>query len=143
MEKWIWHGKVRYYETDRMGVVHHANYLRILENARLDWLDAMGMCYSQMEKAGVIIPCVSATGRFLEFLRYDDHYQVAICLKSYSGVRLSFSYEIFNERTGRLSYQGESEHYFARDGDYLPVRLAKKLPEHDRKFRELLAGTGE
>ena len=136
-EPWIWHSRVRYYETDRMGVVHHSNYLRILEDARLDWLDAMGMNYPEMERSGVIVPCTAAQGEFLNFLRFGEPYQVAVTLEQYSGVRMRFSYEITSEATGKLCYRGTTDHCFVRDGDYLPISLKHKLPRHHRRMRQL------
>ena len=69
---WEYNRRVKYYETDRMGVVHHSNYLRLLEDARMDWLGENLITYSELERLGVIIPCVSASGNFLNYLRYDD-----------------------------------------------------------------------
>ncbi len=137
---WIWRNRVRYYETDRMGVVHHANYLRILEDARIDWLEAMGMSYPEMERSGVIIPCVSAQGDFLSFLHFGDRYQVAVRLAEYNGIRMKFAYEVTSEETGKLCYRGTTEHCTCRDGDYLPVSLKHKLPQHHQKLLELLDG---
>ena len=136
-EPWIWHSRVRYYETDRMGVVHHSNYLRILEDARLDWLDAMGMNSPEMERSGVIVPCTAAQGEFLNFLRFGEPYQVAVTLEQYSGVRMRFSYEITSEATGKLCYRGTTDHCFVRDGDYLPISLKHKLPRHHQRMRQL------
>ena len=55
---WEYNRRVKYYETDRMGVVHHSNYLRLLEDARMDWLGDNLITYSELERSGVIIPCV-------------------------------------------------------------------------------------
>ena len=137
-EPWIWRGRVRYYETDRMGVVHHSNYLRILEDARLDWLDGMGMNYPEMERSGVIVPCTAAQGEFLNFLRFGERYQVAVTLARYTGVRLGFSYQVTSQDTGKLCYRGTTDHCFVRDGDYLPISLKHKLPEHHRTLLALL-----
>ena len=52
---WEYNRRVKYYETDRMGVVHHSNYLRLLEDARMDWLGDNLISYSELEKSGVII----------------------------------------------------------------------------------------
>ena len=49
---------VRYYETDQMGFVHHSNFLKYFEKARIDWLDSIGLSYSKMEKSGLILPVV-------------------------------------------------------------------------------------
>ncbi|MFR4798923.1 MAG: acyl-CoA thioesterase, partial [Lentihominibacter sp.] len=73
---WEYRRRVRYYETDKMGVVHHSNYLRLIEDARMDWIGDHVMNYNDMEKMGVIIPVVNASGNFRAFLRYDDLFSV-------------------------------------------------------------------
>lgn len=98
-----------------MGVVHHSNYLRLIEDARMDWLDANIMNYKQMEGLGVIIPCAAASGKFLAFLRYDDPFSVEVKLVQYSGVKMVFNYEVRNSDTGVLCYSGESTHFFSTD----------------------------
>ncbi|MCD8375324.1 MAG: acyl-CoA thioesterase [Oscillospiraceae bacterium] len=130
--------RVRYYETDRMGVVHYSNYLRLVEEARLDFLAQHVASYSAMEKQGVIIPCSSARGDFRAFLRYDDPFSVQMALTRFTGARLCFAYRIFNDDTGQLCYEGTSEHFFARDGDYFPISLKAKAPELYRKFQALV-----
>ena len=83
---WEYRRRVRYYETDRMGVVHHSNYLRFLEDARMDWIRDHIINYSEMEKMGIIIPVVSATGNFKSFLRYDDEFAVRVFPVKFTGV---------------------------------------------------------
>lgn len=140
---WAFKRKVRYYETDRMGVVHHSNYLRILEDARMDWMDENVMKYSELEKLGVIVPAVSASGNFRGFLHFDEHFTVYVRLVEYTGVRMKFSYEIYSDETGKLCYDGETSHYFSSDAlktgkDYMPVSIKHKLPEVHEKLLSLL-----
>lgn len=135
---WEYRRRVRYYETDRMGVVHHSNYLRLLEDARLDWIGEHIMNYNDMEKMGVIIPVVSATGNFKAFLRYDDLFSVKITPTKFTGVRMCFSYELHNAETGELCYDGVSEHYFAADGDYRPISIRRKFPDLYEKFKKIM-----
>ena len=136
---WEYRRKVRYYETDRMGVVHHSNYLRLLEDARMDWIRDHVMNYSDIEKLGVIIPAVSAAGNFKAFLRYDDEFRVLVKLVKFTGVRMCFEYEIYNAETGELCYDGCSEHCFVADGDYSPLSIRRKFPEMYQAFREAVA----
>lgn len=131
---WEYKRKVRYYETDRMGVVHHSNYLRLIEDARMDWIRDHVMNYNDMEKMGVIIPAVSATGNFKAFLRYDDEFAVKVFLVKFTGVRLCFRYEVYNTATGELCYDGDSEHYFAAGDDYRPISIKRKFPELYKAF---------
>ncbi len=130
--------RVHYYETDRMGVVHHSNYLRLAEEARLAWIEKNVMRYSEMEKRGIIIPCSSAQGNFRGYLRFDDLFTVRMALTRFTGARISFVYEIYNEETGQLCYDGTSEHFFARDGDYFPISIKHRDPELFRIFQSLV-----
>lgn len=135
---WEYVRRVRYYETDRMGVVHHSNYLRLLEDARMDWIRDHIMNYNDMEKMGIIIPAVSASGNFKSFLRYDDAFSVTMKLDKFTGVRMHFTYEVRNKETGELCYDGESVHYFAMGEDYKPVSIKRKFPELYQKFRDMV-----
>lgn len=132
---WEYKRRVRYYETDRMGVVHHSNYLRLLEDARMDWIRDHVMNYNDIEKQGLIIPAVSATGNFREFLRYDDLFSVRVRLVKFTGVRMCFEYEVYNEETGVLCYDGDSQHCFVKDGSYEPVSVRRKFPDIYEGFK--------
>ena len=138
-KNWQYSRRVRYYETDRMGVVHHSNYLRLLEDARMDWIGDHVMNYADMERLGLIIPAVSASGNFKAFLRYDDPFVVTVRLVKFTGVRLYFTYEIHHSDTGELCYDGESVHYFAMGEDYRPVSLKRKFPELYQAFADCVA----
>ncbi|HBM98718.1 MAG TPA: acyl-CoA thioesterase [Ruminococcus sp.] len=132
---WEYSRRVKYYETDRMGVVHHSNYLRIIEDARMEWLRDNFMSYSELEKMGVIIPTASASGKFVSYLRYDDEFKVIIRLVQFKGVRMEFEYEIINSVNGQLCYTGESTHFFAVDGNYKPyLSFRSKFPELYQKM---------
>ena len=133
--------RVKYYETDRMGVVHHSNYLRIIEEARIEWLNSSLARYSELEKKGCIVPALAAEESFINYLRFDDPFRIEVELVEYKGVRMTFAYRIFNENTGELCYTGKSSHFFAKDnGDetYSPyLSFRKDFPEYDQKLREL------
>lgn len=136
---WEYRRKVRYYETDRMGVVHHSNYLRLLEDARMDWIGDHVMDYGDMEKLGIIIPAVSANENFIRFLRFNDEFSVQMKLISFTGVRMEFEYEIYNVETGKLCFSGSSIHCFSRDGDYKPISVKRSHPEIYKAFMDNLS----
>ena len=135
---WEYQRRVRYYATASRGVVHHSNYLRLLEDARMDWIRDHVMNYGDMEKLGIIIPAVSATGNFRAYLRYDDLFSIKIKLVKFTGVRMQFVYEVSNAETGELCYDGDSVHYFAAGEDYHPFSVKKKFPEIYEKFKDQL-----
>ena len=131
--------RVRYYETDRMGVVHHSNYLRIIEEARLQWCNEYIMDYRELERNGCIIPAASASENFLNYLRFDDPFSVEVTLKEYKGIKMTFAYKIHNEETGELCYTGESSHFFAKQSgtDYLPyLSFRKDFPKLHEKLKK-------
>ena len=135
---WTYSRRVKYYETDRMGVVHHSNYLRLLEDARMAWVEENVIRYSDLEKMGVIIPFVESYGKFLSFLRFDDPFTVTVRLIRHSAVKFTFDYEIHNDETGALCYKGTTTHYYASDGEYRPISLKRKFPELYEKMESLL-----
>ena len=101
---WTYTRRVKYYETDRMGVVHHSNYLRLIEDARMDWLNDNVMNYCDMEHMGIIIPAASAYGEFISFLHYDDPFSVEIKLIEFKGIKMTFSYVVRNTDTDVICY---------------------------------------
>ena len=140
---WTYQRRVKYYETDRMGVVHHSNYLRLLEDARMDWLGENIMNYREIEKMGIIIPTVSAKENFRGFLRYDDPFTIEMKLVEYTGVRMRFTYKLYNSDTGKLCYEGETTEFFSTDAqrtgkEYTPISIKHKAPELHQKFLAML-----
>lgn len=95
--------KVRYAETDQMGVVHHGNYAQYFEMARLDWLKELGISYKAMEKEGVMLPVYEMNIKFLQPATFDDTLKIITSLKEKPGVRISFLYEVFNQEDELLT----------------------------------------
>lgn len=89
--------KVRYAETDQMGVVHHGNYAEYLEIARLDWLDQLGVSYKLLEKEGVMLPVYELNIKFIKPAYFDDVLRIETQLKELPRVKIEFSYEVFNQ----------------------------------------------
>lgn len=90
--------RIRYGETDQMGVVYHGNYAQYLEMGRVEWLRSLGISYKKMEDSGVILPVISLHINFKKSAYYDDLIRVVTRLKSRPAVRIEFDYEIYNER---------------------------------------------
>lgn len=89
--------KVRYAETDQMGVVHHGNYPQYLEMARIDWLAQFEISYRQMEKEGVMLPVYSMQFKFLKPAVFDDILTIETRLKQKPNVKIEFEYSIYNQ----------------------------------------------
>ena len=99
--------RVRYAETDQMGVVYHGNYAQYFEMGRVEWLRNKGLSYSFMEKNGVMLPVVSLTLNYKKPARYDDLLTVRTIFKKQESVRIEFDYEIYSEE-GELLTTGNS-----------------------------------
>ena len=138
---WSFKRKVNYYETDRMGVVHHSNYLRYLEEARYIWMEEEGLPYPEFERQGVIIPCTEAKENFLGFLRYGDEFSVHMELYRFTGLRMYFRYEVYNETTGELCLTAETVHYTTTKEDYKPTSVKRSHPELFEKVTSLVSDT--
>ena len=89
---------VRYGETDQMGVVHHSNYLRYFEVARLEWLTQLGVSYNKMEEEGVMMPVISAQIDYKIPARFEDQLRIKIHLKEIPLVKMTFIYEVVNQK---------------------------------------------
>jgi len=89
--------RVRYAETDQMGVVYHGNYAQYFEMGRVEWLRNMGVSYKWMEENGIMLPVVSLNMNYKKPARYDDLLRVKTIYKNQTSVKIEFDYEIYNE----------------------------------------------
>lgn len=90
--------RVRYAETDQMGVVYHGNYAQYFEMGRVEWLRNTGISYKFMEENGIMLPVVSLTMNYKKPARYDDLLTIKTIMKKLSSVKIEFDYEILNEK---------------------------------------------
>lgn len=120
--------KVNYYETDQMGIVHHSNYARFFEEARISYMEQMGYPYERLEDEGIISPVLAISCKFLHSVSFGDRIRIDVSTTSVSKVKCSFSYELSDADSGEIKARGSSDHGFiTRDGR--PVILPKEKPE--------------
>ncbi len=129
--------KVQYYETDKMGIVHHSNYIRWFEEARIFYMEELGYSYNEMEKSGIMIPVLGISGVYKTGASYGDSVKVKTYIKSMTAVKLSFGYEVTDLNTGELRMTGSSDHCFV-DLNFKPCSIKKKIPEFYKKCLELI-----
>ncbi len=120
--------KVFYYETDKMNVVHHSNYIRMFEEARIDFLEKAGMPFEDIEKFGVMVPVLSAECHYISPLVFDEKFAVYQKIEKFNGVRLEISYRIVSRDSGKLCAVGKTSHCFT-DMNMKPIRTKGKYPE--------------
>ena len=133
----IYTRRIYYYETDNMGIVHHSNYIRIMEEARMDYMRALGYEYTEMEAQGIIMPVTNVAAKYITPLRFDDMIHVRTRLTAFNGVRASFSYAICREGEEKPCATGESGHCFLDTETRVPVNLKRRYPEFYAKAAEI------
>jgi acyl-CoA thioester hydrolase len=95
--------RIRYGETDQMGVVYHGNYAQFFEIGRIDWLRSFGISYKNMEENNVMLPVISLQCNFKKSAKFDDEITVKTILKKIPAVRIEFDYEITNQNNELLT----------------------------------------
>ena len=118
--------RVRYAETDKMGVVYYANYFVWFEVGRTDLLRGAGWTYRELEQDGVSLPVIQAQCDYRLPARYDDELLVRTSLQDATRVRLTFDYEVVRKVDGRLLASGRTVHAFT-DPSGRPRRLTREL----------------
>ena len=134
---YIYERKINYYETDRMGIVHHSNYIRFLEEARCAFLDALDMPYSMLESLGIMIPVLGVQCDFKHHVTFNDTILIDVSIKSFNGVRLVMQYTITDKNSGNLVLTGETKHCFTNT-DLKPINLKKHFQNIYEKFNKAL-----
>lgn len=118
---------VQYYETDAMRIVHHSNYIRWMEEVRLDYLDKLGLAYGGMEEEGVIIPVLSASCEYRAATRYGETVKIIAEMEKFDGLRFFVSYRITSMDGTVLHATGRSSHCFL-NREMKPVNIKKAAP---------------
>ena len=123
--------RVRYAETDQMGVVYHSNFFPYFETARAESIRELGFTYADMEKMGVIMPVVDVHCRYLRPARYDDLLSIKTILKELPlHHKIEFHHEVYNEKDELLAV-GKIILYFMEARGMkkttMPAELLKKL----------------
>ncbi|MDY6430275.1 MAG: acyl-CoA thioesterase [Bacilli bacterium] len=110
----IYKHKIQYYETDKMGIVHHSNYVKWMEEARIAYLSALNLDYASLEDKGVISPVIGINCKYKKPTKFGEAVLIESRLKEYNGIKLVFEYSMKNE-AGEVVCLGESEHCFLSD----------------------------
>ena len=132
MSKYI--HRVNYYETDKMGITHHSNYIRFMEEARMNFLSEIGYSMTSLEKEGITSPVVSVNCEYKHTTTYSDEIEVA--LEKYTGVKLFLSYTMRNSNTNEIVAIASSTHCFIDEGGR-PIALKKYAPKFDAVLRQV------
>lgn len=128
--------RVQYFDTDKMQVMHHANYIRYFETARTEFLRAKGFAYSDMEKEDFQIPLLYVSATYKTPAVYDEVISISCRIVKLGYASMEMKYEVRNAQTGQLHVTGHSRHGFT-NADLRPIPLKKKNPEMYAFFEKL------
>ena len=121
--------KARYYETDQMGIIHHANYIRWMEEARIDLMNQMGY----------LSPVLHAECEYKKSVKFDDEVKIVVSLQEFSRLKFTLKYEIYNlSQDGVLSAVGSTRHCFLNSKTGLPVLMDKEMKEFSETMGKML-----
>ena len=115
---------IRYYETDQMGFVHHSNYLRYFELARIEWISTLGFSYQKMEERGYLMPVINANIEFKRPLTFGNSFRVKIQSKEIPKVKFELIYEIILDKDIIIA-RGSTILAFLSSHNLKPVRCPK------------------
>ena len=123
----LYRHKVQYYETDRMGIVHHSNYIRWMEEARIDFLSQIGWDYKTLEDMGIISPVTAVECSYKTGTVFGDTVSISVRIEEFRGVKLKLRYEMVNQ-AGISVCEGASEHCFLNTDGKI-ISLKRVYPE--------------
>lgn len=135
--------KINYYETDKMGIVHHSNYIRYFEEARIFLMENFDMNYSETEKAGILIPVLGVNAEYKLPLAFGDEIVIDARIRKFNGVKMTVTYKAYRRSDMQLSTVGETTHCFLDANTFKPLNIKQKAPQLYAEFLRLAEGLEE
>ncbi|SHJ44633.1 acyl-CoA thioester hydrolase [Geosporobacter subterraneus DSM 17957] len=129
--------RVRYKETDQMGVVYHGNYYTWFEVGRAEFFRSLGYTYKKLEKEGIIMPVIESQCFYRDPAKYDDELMIRTRIKKLKGVRLEFAYQIIRRVDEEILAEGKTVHAFV-DRQLKPVNFKKVNPSMWKLLQECI-----
>jgi acyl-CoA thioester hydrolase len=120
--------RVAYPDTDQMGTVHHSNYVKYYEVARWELFRSIGIPYHEVEQAGFMLPVITMQFKFIKTTHYDELLTVKTTLKATKGVRIWFTYKLYNE-ANELINEAETELAFVGRDTWKPCPVPDFVTE--------------
>ena len=128
--------EINYYETDRMGIVHHSNYIRFLEEARCRWIKQIGVSMESLEDSGFTIPTLEVYCKYVNPVTSGDVISITPFISEYNGVRMTVSYKVINAQTQKEVIKAWTKHCFTNNS-LRPINMKKADPNIHKIFDEL------
>ncbi len=124
--------KAQYHETDKMGIIHHSNYVKWMEEARIAYMESLGYGFDKVEELGIVSPVAGISISYKTPMLFNETVDISITLTRYSGVIQEVSYTFTKHGTEELCATATSKHCYLKDGKV--VNLKHEIPELDRLF---------
>ena len=119
--------RVQYYETDKMGITHHSNYIRWMEEARVAFLSEIGWDYAKLEEMGIVSPVLNISCDYKKTTTFSDEISIDVTIREFRGVKLFLTYVMKNDK-GEIVCTAESSHAFL-DTNGRPLKVKQNFPE--------------
>ena len=119
--------RVQYYETDKMGITHHSNYIRWMEEARVAFLAEIGWDYAKLEDMGIVSPVLNISCDYKKTTTFSDEISIDVTIREFRGVKLFLIYVMKNDK-GEIVCTAESSHAFL-DTNGRPLKVKQDFPE--------------
>jgi len=132
--------KANYYETDQMGIIHHSNYVRWFEEARVDFMEQIGYPYNKVSEIGIDFAVLSVHCEYKSMVRFNDTVHINVSASEIKEATMTLNYEIVDPVTGKMRTSGYTSHCFYDNNKKRPVSLQKALPELYELFNQFTRG---
>jgi acyl-CoA thioester hydrolase len=131
--------KAQYYETDQMGIIHHSNYIRWFEEARVTLMEKLGVGYDVTEEKGILSPVLGIECAYKSMTHFNDIVEIIATVTEYTGIKLTISYIVRDKITKEIRCTGASKHCFmSRENKILSLkRTFPELHEMIIKYKNL------
>lgn len=123
-----YHRRINYYETDKMGITHHSNYVRFMEEARVYFLEQIGWGFDKLEAMGYLSPVLSVSCKYKQSTVFNEEILISVKVGSIKGVKFTLVYEMTKAKSGHIILTGETEHCFIGPKG-MPVRVKNEIPD--------------
>ena len=132
----VYKRKINYYETDRMGVVHHSNYIRFLEEARSRWMEDFNLSMEELEKEGYTIPTLEVNCKYKNHVTSGDIIIIEPYISEFNGVRMTVKYNVTDKKDGKIVIEAWTKHCFTNN-ELRPINIKKKNENIYKAFKNL------
>ena len=138
--------KANFYETDQMGIIHHSNYIRWFEEARVCFMEQIGYGYEQATAVGIDFAVLSAACEYKSMVHFGETVKIYMEISDFTPMRMTVKYKVVDIKTDEIRATGETKHCFYHNQRKHPVSMKKELPELYELFASIAVqnkGIGE